>query len=173
MRKMLLIPLIVCMVALLPTLWMPAVYATETILVEGTWSWRTPSMPSPPGYFNVIKVTDDGNVFISADADEKFTGTFDGTAYDVFTMVIHPEGFITGRGRTLFSGTVEGRSGTLVIQWVGNTKNDLAYWWFMWVILSGTGELANLRGQGTCWGPGPAGPGVWGGVDMSGQIHFD
>ena len=47
MRKMLLTPLIVCMVAFLSTLSMPAVHATEPITVSGTWSWRTPSMPSP------------------------------------------------------------------------------------------------------------------------------
>jgi hypothetical protein len=171
MRKMLLTPLIVCMVALLPTLWMPAVHASTPTSASGTWSWRTPSMPSPPGFFNVIKVAG-GNTFIHADDDALFTGTFDGTGYDVFKLQIHPTGFATGKGRTLFTGTVLGKSGTLVIQWVGNTKGDQGWWWFEWIILRGTGELANLHGQGTSWGPGPAGPGVWGGVDYSGTIAF-
>ena len=132
---------------------------------------ENPFYALPPGFFNVIRVAG-GNTFIYADDDALFTGTFDGTGYDVFTLEIHPKGFATGRGRTLFTGEVDGKSGTLVIQWVGNTKNDLGWWWFKWVILSGTGDLANLRGQGTSWGPGPAGPGVWGGVDYSGKIHF-
>ena len=144
----------------------PLAQASKPISASGTWSWITPST-----YFDVSKVAN-GKTFISADADEVFTGTFDGTAYDVFTMTIHSKGFITGRGRTLFTGIVLGKSGTLRIQWVGNTKNDEGMWWFVWIILSGTGELANLHGQGTCWGPGPAGPGVWGGVDYTGNIFF-
>jgi len=165
MRKMLLTPLIVCMVALLSLLSMP-VHATEPITVSGAWSWIAPS-----DFFNVIRLAD-GNVFISAVEIDEFTGTFKGTGEGVFSLEIHPEGFATGRGRTLFTGTVLGKSGTLVIQWVGNTKNDLGWWWFEWVILSRTGELANLRGQGYAWGPGPADLDVWGGVELSGKIVF-
>ena len=166
MRKMLLTPLIVCMVAFLSTLLMPAVHATPPIPVSGTWSWMAPS-----AFFNVIRVAD-GNLFISAVEIDEFTGTFEGTGEGVFTLEMHPTGFATGRGRTLFTGTVLDKSGTLVIQWVGNTKNDLGWWWFEWTILSGTGKLANLRGQGTGWGPGPAGLDEWGGVELSGKIVF-
>jgi len=166
MRKMLLTPVIVCMVALLSTLSMPAVRATEPITVSGTWSWIAPSAS-----FNVIRVAD-GNVFISAVEIDEFTGTFKGTGEGVFTLQIHPEGFATGSGRTLFDGKVLNKKGTLVIQWVGNTENDLGWWWLEWTILSGTGKLANLQGQGTGWGPGPADLDVWGGVDLSGKIVF-
>jgi len=161
MRKMLLTPLIVCMVALLSTLWMPAVHATTPIPVSGIWSWTASDFSWKYA---------DGNEFLSAVEHDTLTGTFLGNGEGPFTMVIHPEGFITGRGRTLWTVTVQEKSGTLVIQWAGKTKwNDAEgawWWWFMWVILSGTGELANLHGQGTCWGPGPPG------VEMSGQIHF-
>ena len=158
MRKMLLTPLIVCMVALLSTLWMPAVHATEPIPVSGIWSWTVPI---------VHRIREaDGNIFMSAVESDTFTGTFSGTGYGDFKIVIHREGFMTGDGRTLFTGTVLGKSGTLIIQWAGNTKNDLGYWWFEWIILRGTDELANLHGQGTAWGPGPAG------VDYSGTIVF-
>ncbi|MFX0050383.1 MAG: DUF3224 domain-containing protein [Candidatus Hermodarchaeota archaeon] len=144
------------------------VQTSELISASGTWSWRT---PATGGYFDVTKLAN-GNIFISADADEVFTGTFDGTAYDVFILTVHSKGFATGQGRTLFTGTVLGKSGTLLIQWTGNTKNDADWWWFKWMILSGTGELANLHGQGASWGPGPAGVGVWGGVDYTGKIFF-
>ena len=164
--------LLIISAVILSGLLIPTVLAKKPIAVSGTWSWRTPSMPSPPGFFTVKKLAN-GNTFIHADDDALFTGTFDGTGYDVFTMTVHPNGFATGSGRTLFTGTVMGKSGTLVIMWVGNTKDESGWWWFKWVILSGTGELANLRGQGTSWGPGPAGPGVWGGVDYTGKIHFD
>ena len=159
MRKMLLTPLIVCMVALLSTLWMPAVHATTPIPVSGTWSWTL----SDPSWRYA-----DGNAFLSAVEHDTLTGTFEGTGEGPFTVVFHPEGFATGKGRTLWTVTVlEEYSGTLEIRWTGNTKNDLGWWWFMWVILSGTGDLANLRGQGTCWGPGPEG------CAISGQIHFE
>jgi hypothetical protein len=126
---------------------------------------------APSAFFNVTKIAD-GNVFISAVEYDKFTGTFKGNGEGVFTLQIHPEGFTTGQGRTLFTGKVSGKKGTLAIQWVGNTKNEKGWWLFEWVILSGTGKLANLQGQGTGWGPGPAGLDVWGGADMSGKIVF-
>lgn len=166
MRKMLSATLTVCILALLFTLSMPAVHATPPTPVSGAWSWMAPS-----DFFNVIRLAD-GNIFISAVEIDKFTGTFKGTGEGVFTLQIHPEGFNTGQGETLFTGTVLNKKGTLVIQWVGNTKNDLGWWWFEWTILSGTGELANLRGQGKAWGPGPADLDVWGGAELSGNIVF-
>ena len=164
MRKMLLTPLIVCIVALLSLLSMP-VHATKPITVSGAWSWMAPSAD-----FNVIRVAH-GNTFVSAVEIDQFTGTFEGSGNGVFTLEMHPC-FNTGQGQTLFTGTVLGKSGTLVIKWVGNTKNDLGYWWFEWTILSGTGELANLRGQGTGWGPGPEFLDEYGEVELSGKIVF-
>jgi len=165
-------------IVILSVLMIPTVLATKPKSVLGTWEWRAPSEDVPPGFFDVIKVTGDGNVFIHADDDARFTGTFEGTGYDVFKITIHPDGFATGSGRTEFTGEVDEKPGTLEIMWVGKTKwNDAedAWWWsFKWVIISGTGELANLRGQGTCWGPGPEGPYMgYGGVVMTGTIHFD
>jgi len=72
--------------------------------------------------------------------------------------------------RSDFEGTVMGKEGTLVIQLVGwrYLPED---WYGQWLIISGTGELANLRGQGIWWGPGfgAEGPDIF----YSGQIHFD
>lgn len=155
MKKMLLAPLAVCMVALLSTLLLPAVHATKPITASGIWSWTV----IPYGRREA-----DGNIFVSAGETDTFTGTFTGTGYGEFQVVVHPEGFKTGHGQDLFTGTVLGKSGAFVIRWAGNTNNDLGWWDFMWVIMDGTGELANIRGQGTAWGPGPVG------VDYSGQI---
>ena len=143
MRKMSSAAILVCMVTLLSMLWMPTVHAStpgKTMPVSGTWSWTA----------TIISVREAGdNTFIYATEHDTFHGTFEGTGEGPFTVVVHPEGFMTGRGRTVFTptDTVMGKSGTLVIQWVGNTKT-LGRWKCMWVILSGTGELANLRGQG-------------------------
>ena len=143
---------------ILSALLIPTVLAEKPTDVSGTWAWTASDLS-----FRVA----DGITFMSATEIDAFTGTFSGVGEGPFTVTIYPKGFMTGRGRTVFTGTVGGKSGTCVIMWVGNTKNDQGYWWFMWVIISGTGELENLRGSGTCWGPGPAG------VAMTGKIHFD
>ena len=127
--------------------------------MSGVWSWTVPHVYEE-------KVAG-GNWFMYAVEDDTFTGDFLGSGWGDFKIALHiRKGFMTGDGRTEFTGTVDGKEGTLVIQWAGNTKNDEGWWWFEWIILSGTDELANLRGQGTAWGPGPEG------VDYSGEIHF-
>jgi hypothetical protein len=59
--------------------------------------------------------------------------------------------------------TVDGKQGTLVIEAKANTNSPHHP---NWVIISGTGELANLHGQGTFTGSFP----VW---NYVGQVHFD
>jgi hypothetical protein len=147
---------------ILSVLLIPTVLASKPrplIPVSGTWSWGVSDWSER--YAN-------GNTFVSAtEIDEFKDGTFIGIGEGPFTMTIHRGGFITGSGRTTFTGTVDGHSGTCVIMWVGKTINDQFWWSFKWIIISGTGGLSNLRGQGTCYGPGPSG------VEMTGKIHFD
>ena len=147
---------------ILSALLIPTVLAKKPTDVTGTWAWTASD-------WSVREAG--GNIHYSATEHDTFTGTFIGFGEGPFTMTFHPDGFYTGSGRTTFTGEVLGEEGTLVIMWVGMTKwndaEDAWWWWFKWVILSGTGELENLRGQGTCWGPGPAG------VVMTGKIHFD
>ena len=143
---------------ILSALLIPTVLAKKPISVDGTWSWWADDFS-----FRFAG----GNTFISATEHDTLTGTFTGTGVGPFTMTEHPDGYYTGSGRTTFTVTVQEKSGTCVIRWVGNTENQPeGDWWFKWVIISGTGELANLRGQGTCWGFGTQ-------VDMTGTIHFD
>lgn len=153
------IPALLMIIAvILSALLIPTALASKPITVSGTWEWYATGISSWES---------GGNIHYSATEHDTFSGTFIGTGEGPFTMTYHPNGFFTGSGRTIFTGEVMGKEGTLVIMWVGNTKNDLGWWWFKWIIISGTDELANLRGSGTCWGPGPAG------VDMTGKIHFD
>jgi hypothetical protein len=164
MRKMLLAPLMVCMVALLSMLLLP-VYA---------------ALPTPAeGYFDYTYIITgtraaDGNLFIYATEDEVWVGDLAGTSQAAFRVEIFTEGFWNVWLRSTFTGTVQGKSGTLVIQLVGKrTMWDAErFWWYgQWVIISGTGELENLRGQGNWWGPGfgAMGPDIF----YSGQIHFN
>ncbi len=167
MRKTFLGSLLLCAVALLSTLWMPAVHATESITAEGTFDYTYE--------ITGMRVSDEGNIFIDAKEWEVWIGAFDGTAEAVFRVGIFPlEGFWNVWLRSTFTGTVQDKSGTLIIQLVGKrTMWDAErFWWSgQWMIVSGTGELANLHGQGTWWGPGfgAEGPDIF----YSGQIHFD
>ncbi len=150
--------LLITSAVILFALLIPTVLAGEHIDVTGTWAW----------YATDISVRPAGdNLHISATEHDTFTGTFTGSGEGPFKMTWHPNGFYAGSGKTVFTGSVDDHSGTCVIMWVGNTKNDMGYWWFKWIIISGTGELANLHGSGYCWGPGPSG------VTMYGKIHFD
>ena len=79
-----------------------------------------------------------------------FHGTFEGTWVGTERDVIHPDGTLTGQASGVFSGTVNGRSGTCVTSLeVSLTLNgDVVHW----VVDQGTGDLAGLHGQGTVQG---------------------
>lgn len=88
-----------------------------------------------------------------------WTGTFEGTSYEEFTLMFHASGDNYYRGLMEFEGTVDGRSGTMIIQAWGvqspggiepGTGGD---WSGSWVILSGTGELEGIEGRGSFAGP--------------------
>ena len=162
MRKMLSAALLMCIVALLSTL-STAVHATPPIPASGTFDYD----------FEVTDMREaDGNTFIYATEWEAWVGDFEGTAVAVFRVELFSAGFWNVWLRSTFTGTVLGREGTMVVQLVGKRPMEPEPgWWFgEWVILSGTGELANLRGQGTWWGPGfgAVGPDIY----YSGNIHF-
>ena len=76
-----------------------------------------------------------------------FHGTFEGTWVGTERDVIHTNGTVTGQASGVFSGTVNGRSGTMVFSLeVSITRNgDVTHW----VVDQGTGDLAGLHGQGT------------------------
>ena len=164
MRKILLISFILCMVALLPMLSMPTVYAKppiSSIAASGTWKY-TP---------RIIKMWDWGFI---GDEVATWTGTFEGESYDVFLVWFGPSG-IEGDwyviGKIYFEGTVNGKSGSLVMLFIGERPAG-EEWYGHWMILRGKGDLANLRGHGTWWGPGAPGPGEEGPLEYSGTIYF-
>ncbi len=76
-----------------------------------------------------------------------FHGTFEGTWVGTERDVFHADGTGTVQGSGFFSGTVNGRSGTMVFSYqVSFTLNgDVPHW----VVNQGTGDLAGLHGHGT------------------------
>jgi hypothetical protein len=119
------------------------------------------------------------NTFLYGTDTGTWTGTFLGTSDEEFVVVCHRKGgFNFYKGEMTFTGTVEDesgelRSGTMVIKTNGKqgaVSEDCGpvfdtNWYGHWVIIGGTGELADVHGQGTFWGP-PLD------LDYEGQIHF-
>ncbi len=167
MRKMLSAALLMCIVALL-TLSTP-VHATKPMDMEGHMYYIS---------YLVSAREADGNLFLNTEEDVWWYGDIDGITpkEDSKTRVV-----MYSTGDMWYTGlykvtdaTVEGKEGSFVMHTVGG--KPLGEDWFgQWVIISGTGELEDLRGQGTWGGPGfdPSTPTVPGYIWYEGQIHFD
>ena len=89
----------------------------------------------------------DGNTIITATEIQTLSGFFTGTRVAEGIQVNHPDGTFTASDSGTFTGTVEGRSGTVVISGASSGVGDSG----TGVIVAdqGTGGLATLRGQGT------------------------
>jgi|SRR5215471_14465319 len=94
---------------------------------------------------HIISVEPHGpNTIITLSITACFHGTFEGEYVGTERDVIHSNGAIAeGQGSGVFSGTVNGRSGTCVFSYHVNVP--VAHW----VVDRGTGDLAGLSGQGT------------------------
>jgi len=114
-----------------------------------------------------------GNQFFDLTEAGIWTGTFNGTSVDSGPVVMYRSGATSFKGIVDFEGEVEGKTGTLSIKVTGRKPNPTADWKGHWVIISGSGELSNLHGQGKWWGPGynPADPAAYGVIHYSGKIH--
>ena len=155
--------MLLTMIMILPILSTPALAGPPTE-AEGLWEY----MPTI-----VDARVADGNTFLHTTEVGKWTGTFEGESTEDGQVVIFSSGRWSFRGMVSFEGKVGDKSGTLEMS-VNGTKPDVySEWKGRWVILSGTDELANLRGQGDWWGPGSLGPGYWGDIYYWGRIHFE
>ena len=104
---------------------------------------------------HVISVRTAGpNTIITSSITGCLHGTFEGTSVGTERDVIHPNGTLTGQASGVFSGTVNGRSGTCVFSLEVNVPHTSH-----WVVDQGTGDLAGLHGQGTTQNPVEHGPG--------------
>lgn len=115
----------------------------------------------------------DCNTFLTTFENGLWTGTFEGTSTEDGKVVIHCNGAWSFNAIVSFEGSVAGKSGTLKMSVVGKRPNAFSDWEGKSVILSGTGELAQLRGQGIWWGPGAAAEGEWGDIYYEGNYHFE
>lgn len=139
------------------------VHAEQPDMASGEWSYMVTDWTQEEV---------GGNFVFSTYDIGKWEGTFEGTSTEVGLVVIFRSGNSSFKGTLTFEGEVDGRSGTFTMSVVGR-KSGVEDWKGQWVILNGTGELANLCGQGTWFGPGAAGFLVWGTVEYEGNYHFE
>ena len=108
-----------------------------------------------------------GNTIIKDVANLDQYGDIEGSAIFERTIILHSDGKYNVQGIDTITASVGDKSGTLTL-WITGTGDMIAGTvQCKWTILSGTGELANLRGQGTLTGVSNV-AGTY-----SGQIHFD
>lgn len=111
--------------------------------------------------------------FVEGTEASTFTGTFEGTSNDEFVVVCHqkgPDSMNFVKGTIAFTGEVGGHVGDLTMKFIGKQDSTTcdpsgAIWFGTWVIIGGTGELADLHGHGTWTGPSFD-------LDYTGKIHF-
>lgn len=170
MKKMLLLLLLVCFI-------LPAVaYAGPPEGVEGYFTY-VPNMDCEERLANDNLIWRD-----CTDVGNYYSGDFLGTSTEVYDFVMHGFQGIDSlglpmydygwyKGTVTFTGTVAGREGTMVIMFVGKSPGDIFTWSGSWRIINGTGDLANIHGQGV-WGNSedPDHPGA---VHYEGVIHFE
>jgi hypothetical protein len=111
---------------------------------EGTGSWVNTG-------WDVWKTTKKGVEHASGTEDGTWTGTFEGTSTDSFAGVFKPSGAFFGLLTVKFEGAVGDLTGSLEILTTFEVlQEDLdAPMTGTWMIVAGTDELANLRGEGT------------------------
>jgi hypothetical protein len=174
MRKLLSAALLICMVTLLSASLMPIVLAKKSEYVTGLWHYTAYFIPPVPA-----KIVGD-NVFLNTYEDGFWSGGIAGVSHDEpchimihGTNVFPPTTFdyrLFTAISTIKECTVDGKTGGLVIFCAGKAEFHKE-WHGVWVILSGTGGLKGVYGQGIWWGMGAPGPGIPGSVEYAGWIH--
>jgi len=159
-RKVLVTAVILMAVALLTTIGMAR--ATPPTQISGK-VWILGAT-----VYEVRQAGESDNRLINLSLRGKFTGDIMGNYTSESRWVVHdvgtPDAWTNFRGvSTTSPATVMGKTGTLLWLLKGVSEKGGT-----WVIIGGTGDLANLHGQGT-YSP-TANPNV---VNYEGQVHFD
>ena len=130
---------------------LPVVAAFLLVVVPTAWAASpTPANGTlaPGGTPTLTGVhTADGNTFITQRAPLILTGTFAGTAILEQRIVVHPGGLTTFEAWQTFSGTVNGLPGTVLLRIVGSGDATSFHGYF--IVVSATGNLTGLHGEGT------------------------
>jgi Protein of unknown function (DUF3224) len=101
----------------------------------------------------------DGNTIVTQIQKFNDTGVISGTETDTVTFTFQADGTFILRADVAFTGTVAGRPGMLIQRFQG-TGNPVSFQGQL-ETLSGTGDLANLHGEGTFVGSSTTGVGTY------------
>jgi hypothetical protein len=118
-----------------------------TTEAAGAWSWVSVSYAQTP--------LDGGCILAAGARAGTWTGTFEGSSYDVFEMRWTPpfgdtvHGAASGTLTAVFTGSVGGRNGTLTMLLTMREPADDPVITGTWVIVSGTKGLRHVSGAGT------------------------
>jgi hypothetical protein len=88
----------------------------------------------------------DGAKLTEALVSKKYSGDIDGTSTTKWLMAYAPDSTAAFLGIERIAGTVDGRTGTLVLQHVGRFADGVAS--AELTVVSGTGELEAVSGRG-------------------------
>jgi hypothetical protein len=98
---------------------------------------------------------DPNKAFMAVPYDSKWTGIFNGKSKDYGVAIAHgPSPMIFVDAITFQNVDVGGATGGLHLDVLGERPAVGSDWKGSWVITSGSGDLEEIRGHGTFWGPG-------------------
>lgn len=137
----------------------PAAYADEPSLATGTFTIS----------FSPVSVsTADGNTILDYTFSESMQGSFVGTRVGSGMVVIHPDGSINTSNSGIFTGTIDGASGTALMRYSGSGSFASAAGNFS--LTNGTDGLSGVHAEGTDSGS-ATGPTSFAGT-YSFKVHF-
>ncbi|MEO8286577.1 MAG: DUF3224 domain-containing protein [Chloroflexota bacterium] len=110
--------------------------ASPPSLVSGTFTYTSST-------FNSVRFAG-GNMIVDLSAEAIYTGNLEGTSTLNGTLIFHQDGSANFHDVEVFTGTVNGVSGTLTFNLTGGGPDGLFRG--METIVSGTGGLAGLHG---------------------------
>jgi Protein of unknown function (DUF3224) len=161
MKKMLSLTLMVLTLAFVPLVFGAGTRAAEAAPPTSASGTFSPSaLPT-----NVVMRSAGPNTIITETTTDVLSGTLSGTSVFQERIVVRADGSFTQHDVQTFTGTVNGVAGTStsVLAFSGDATSFHGHF----VFVSGTGGLANLRGQGTFEGSTTTGVGTY-----TGQIKM-
>jgi len=123
-----------------------------------------PPLPASGEFFPCFNYADSPrqvgeNVIVTFNISGTTNGTFTGSVVGTELDVVHRDGSITLHGTALFTGSVEGRSGTLLFTYEGIGNAVTGHETLRFVGRQGTGDLAgvhaNITAEGDVGAPEP------------------
>ena len=120
---------------------------------DGVWCYT-------PDIFKLQEVSfdpyagDPETQFLAVPYFSDWSGTFAGTSIDYGLLVAHSFEPFLFVGTVSFVGEVDGVTGGLEMDVMGDRPDLTSDWVGTWKITKGTGDLENFQGHGTFWGPG-------------------